>query len=177
MWTSRYESWYLKFIFYHLDRQQYHQATPSCPIMSLWPWKSADMNFDQLAGPEPSKLVGQHDSTCPLICMDKMMLSQHNYKTTIKAEIQLSSYYTTSTFVFLLTMRSSRMLKRVEKVALIVKCYRGGGMYTYNISMLNNFTNMHNMMCFSIRKQVLKWTIFCVKTSFQIIVLPSISNC
>ena len=92
-WTSRYESWYLKFIFYHLDRQQYHQATPSCPIMSLWPWKSADMNFDQLAGPEPSKLVGQHDPTFPLICMDKMMLSQHNYKTTIKAKIKRYNYH------------------------------------------------------------------------------------
>ena len=134
MWTTRHESWYLKFIFYHLDRQQYHQATPSCPIMSLWPWKSADMNFDQLAGPEPSKLVGQHDSTCPLICMDKMMLSQHNYKTTIKAEIKRYNYHLTTLPLHLyscLQCMRGRILKPVEKVTLIVKCYRGGGMYVY----------------------------------------------
>ena len=90
------------------------------------------MNFDQLAGPEPSKLVGQHDSTCPLICMDKMMLSQHNYKTTIKAEIKRYNYHLTTLPLHLyscLQCMRGRILKRVEKVTLIVKCYRGGGMY------------------------------------------------
>ena len=142
-------------------------ATPSCPIMSLWPWKSADMNFDQLEGPKPTILVGQHDSTCPLICMNKMMLSQHNYKTTIKAqEIKRYNYH--------LTIHSTLPQHLYSWRKNCVNCKMLQGSWR-NVcwTILQTCT----MMCFSIRKQVLKWTIFCVKTSFQIIiVLPLISS-